>query len=65
LAIDLIWNRSRAFLSRLYGGLYTAGKCGAKKGGIDELEKLRSGAKRNGAILTFLRLRMLRLLRYV
>jgi hypothetical protein len=30
-----------------------AGKCGAKKGGVDELGKLRRGAKRNGAILTF------------
>jgi hypothetical protein len=33
---------------------YTANKCGAKKGGVDGLGKLRSGAKRNGVILTFL-----------
>jgi hypothetical protein len=27
--------------------------CGTKKGGDDDLKKLRSEAKRNGAILTF------------
>jgi hypothetical protein len=40
-------------LSRLYNGLLNCGKFGTKKGGVDGLEKLRSGAKRNGAILTF------------
>ena len=34
-------------------GFYAAGGFGAKKGGVDELGKLRSGAQRNGAILTF------------
>jgi hypothetical protein len=33
---------------------YTAKNCGAKKGGVNDLGKLRRGAKRNGAILTLL-----------
>jgi hypothetical protein len=40
------------FVPALRAAFYAAGKCGAKKGGVDELEKLRSAAKRNGAILT-------------
>jgi hypothetical protein len=34
-------------------GFHPAGKCGARKGGVDDLGKLLSEAKRNGAILTF------------
>ena len=41
------------FVPALRVGFYTAGDCGTKKGGVDELVKLRSEAKRNGAILTF------------
>ena len=32
------------FVPALRVGFYTADKCGAKKGGVDELGKLRSGA---------------------
>jgi hypothetical protein len=39
------------FVPALRMGFYTAGKCGAKKGGVNELGKLRSAS---GAILTFL-----------
>jgi hypothetical protein len=38
------------FVPALRVGFYTAGKCGAKKGGVDELRKLRSVS---GVILTF------------
>jgi hypothetical protein len=41
------------FVPVLRTAFYTAGKCGTKKGGVDELGKSCSGAKRNGAILTF------------
>jgi hypothetical protein len=41
------------FVPALQVGFYPAGKCGAKKGGVNELGKLRSVAKRNGVILTF------------
>ena len=42
---------SRAFLSRLKQGVLILPKKRRKKGGVDELKKLRSGAKRNEAIL--------------
>jgi hypothetical protein len=42
------------FVPALRADFYTAGKCGTKKGGVNDLGKLRRGAKRNGAILTFL-----------
>jgi hypothetical protein len=38
------------FVPALWVEFYTAGKCGAKKGGVDGLGKLRSAS---GAILTF------------
>jgi hypothetical protein len=41
------------FVPAVRTAFYAAGKCGAKKGGVNDLGKLRSGAKRNGAILTF------------
>jgi hypothetical protein len=50
------------FVPALRMAFYPAGKCGAKKGGVNDLGKMRSVAKRNGAILTFLLLCMLRLL---
>lgn len=52
----MIWHRAGAghFCPGFAGAFYTAGKCGTKKGGVDEWGKLRSAAKRNGAILTFL-----------
>ena len=47
--------RSRDFLSRLVCGLSCGWvSSGTKKGGVDDLGKLRSGAKRSEAILTFL-----------
>jgi hypothetical protein len=42
------------FVPALRAAFYTAGECGTKKGGVKDLKKLRRGAKRNGAILTFL-----------
>jgi hypothetical protein len=39
-----LW-RSRACLSGFTAAFYTAGYCGAKKGGLDGLGKLRSGAE--------------------
>ena len=47
--------RSRAFLSQFLQVYFSC--CDLlrhKKGGDNDLKKLRSGAKRNGAILTFL-----------
>jgi hypothetical protein len=41
------------FVPALRAAFYTADDCGAKKGGVNDLGKLCSGAKRNGAILTF------------
>jgi hypothetical protein len=41
------------FVPALPVAFYTAGTCGTKKGGVNGLGKLRRGAKRNGAILTF------------
>jgi hypothetical protein len=40
------------FVPALRFDFYTAGDCGTKKGGVNELQKSCSGAKRNGAILT-------------
>jgi hypothetical protein len=45
------------FVPDMARGFYPGGKVGAKKGGVNELGKLRSGAKRNGVILTFLKMR--------
>jgi hypothetical protein len=41
------------FVPALRVDFYTVGECGTKKGGVNDLGKLRSEAKRNGAILTF------------
>jgi hypothetical protein len=41
------------FVPALRVAFYTAREYGTKKGGVNDLEKLRSEAKRNGAILTF------------
>jgi hypothetical protein len=42
----------RGFLRRFCSKFFTLGEnLGARKGGVDELGKLRSGAKRNGVIL--------------
>jgi hypothetical protein len=40
------------FVPALRVAFYPAENCGVKKGGVNELGKLRSAAKRNGAILT-------------
>jgi hypothetical protein len=52
LGVNLTKSWGGAFLSRLYSGLSYCEKFGTKKGGVNKLKKLRSGAKRNGVILT-------------